>query len=191
MPRSNERNDEMSKEAMKLALEAAYLAGFNASGEGYNGEYPFRDHDAHPEQDVDWMQERDKHIKQALAEQPAQQEPVAWMPIETAPKDVMVLVCLPRQMNIVVRAWYNSIHNFWQTDYEGEGGITRPMYFHEGDLWHPIPPLYTTPPQRTWVGLTDREIDDLYCEHHDEYGCQLSATGYERAIEAKLREKNA
>jgi hypothetical protein len=44
--------------------------------------------------------------------------------------------------------------------------------------------------ERPWVGLTDREIDDLYCEHHDDYGYQLSATGYERAIEAKLKEKN-
>ena len=44
--------------------------------------------------------------------------------------------------------------------------------------------------QLKWVELTQREIDDLYCEHHDEYGYQLSATGYERAIEAKLKEKN-
>lgn len=44
--------------------------------------------------------------------------------------------------------------------------------------------------QRTWVGLTPKEIDDLYCEHHDDYGYKLSATGYERAIEAKLKEKN-
>ena len=80
------------------------------------------------------------------------QEPVAWKPIETAPKDgAMLLVCLPRQMNIVVRAWYNKLHNFWQTDYEGEGGITRPIYFHKGDLWHPIPSLYTHPPQRPRV----------------------------------------
>ena len=83
----------------------------------------------------------------AQAEQPEQPEqgPVTWKPIKTAPKDAsMILVCLPRHMNIVVRAWYNKIHGFWQTDYEGEGGITRPTYFHEGDLWHPIPPIYTT-----------------------------------------------
>lgn len=71
-----------------------------------------------------------------------QQEIAHWQPVETAPKDgSMLLICLPRQMNLVVRAWYNKIHNFWQTDYEGEGGITRPYYFHEGDLWHPIPSL--------------------------------------------------
>jgi hypothetical protein len=49
-------------ETLKLALEAAYLAGFNASGEGYNGEYPFQDHNAHPEQDADWVRCRDNKI---------------------------------------------------------------------------------------------------------------------------------
>ncbi len=50
------------------ALKAAYLAGFNASGEGYNGEYPF--HGAHPEQDAGWIKNRDNEItaiKQARA----------------------------------------------------------------------------------------------------------------------------
>jgi squalene cyclase len=51
-------------------------------------------------------------------------------------------------------------------------------------------PLYATP-QRTWVGLTDEELDDCYdnvewntvdwCPDHQ----QLA-----RAVEAKLREKN-
>jgi hypothetical protein len=42
------------------ALKAAYLAGFNASGEGYNAEYPF--HSAHPEQDADWIKNRNNEI---------------------------------------------------------------------------------------------------------------------------------
>jgi len=135
-----------------------------------------------------------------------QQEPVAWKPIETAPKDVMILVCLPRQMNLVVRAWYNSIHNFWQTDYEGEGGITRPMYFHEGDLWHPIPPLYTAPPQHSaiartaaegedtqgaWVGLTDEEKKNIFLKwygKHWAYTEQVQAVM--DSVEAKLKAKN-
>ena len=44
--------------------------------------------------------------------------------------------------------------------------------------------------KRPWVGLTDREIDELWMSHHDDFGNPLSATGYERAIEAKLKEKN-
>ena len=68
----------MSKEAMKLALEAAYLAGWNASGEGYNSEYPFGDHARNPEEDAAWIKDRDNALREALAEQPAQQKPVAW-----------------------------------------------------------------------------------------------------------------
>jgi len=52
-------------------------------------------------------------------------------------------------------------------------------------------PLYTTPPQRTWVGLTDEEIDVIYEKHHNQYGeCESVNWGYERAIEVKLKEKN-
>jgi len=43
--------------------------------------------------------------------------------------------------------------------------------------------LYTTPPQRPWVGLTDEERDEIL----DSY---LTAEGRARAIEAKLKEKN-
>jgi hypothetical protein len=60
----------MKDEALKLALEAAYLAGFNASGEGYNGEYGI---DC-PEENATWKKDRDNElaaIKQALAAQPA------------------------------------------------------------------------------------------------------------------------
>ena len=45
-------------------------------------------------------------------------------------------------------------------------------------------PLYTAPPQRTWVGLNDDEID---------YLIHLAYTGDEefvQTIEAKLKEKN-
>jgi hypothetical protein len=42
-------------------------------------------------------------------------------------------------------------------------------------------PLYTAPPQREWVGLTDDEINEAW-------GNNLS---FARAIEAKLKEKNA
>ena len=53
------------------------------------------------------------------------------------------------------------------------------------------PPLYTTPPQRTWVGLTHEEIDKIYEAHHNQYGeCESVNFGYERAIESKLKEKN-
>ena len=43
-------------------------------------------------------------------------------------------------------------------------------------------PLYTTPPQRTWVGLTDAEVDQAFTE--------LTLRKIYQAIEAKLKEKN-
>jgi hypothetical protein len=53
-------------------------------------------------------------------------------------------------------------------------------------------PLYTAPPQREWQGLTDEErlrcFDDVdwnkvdWCPDHEQYA---------KAIEAKLKEKNA
>ncbi len=49
-----------------------------------------------------------------------------------------------------------------------------------------IVPLYTAPVQREWQGLTDEEIDKVYALCGESSGYD-----YERAIEAKLREKNA
>ena len=54
----------------------------------------------------------------------------------------------------------------------------------EAALAQPAPP-------REWVGLTDEEIDVIYEQHHNQYGeCESPNFGYERAIEAKLKEKN-
>jgi hypothetical protein len=51
-------------------------------------------------------------------------------------------------------------------------------------------PLYTTPPQRTWAGLTDEEIDHIYtgirAVHHE-----IDSYVFARAIETKLKEKNS
>ena len=44
-------------------------------------------------------------------------------------------------------------------------------------------PLYTTPPQRTWVGLTVDELITLEQKH-------MRHEDLSRAIEAKLKEKN-
>ena len=46
-------------------------------------------------------------------------------------------------------------------------------------------------PERTWVGLTDEEIEAIYLQHHNQYGeCESPNWGYERAIEQALKEKN-
>ena len=55
----------------------------------------------------------------------------------------------------------------------------------EGDVG-----LYTTPPQRTWVGLTDEEIKSIWLNEKDYGDDWLDVQGIARAIEAKLKEKN-
>ena len=50
-------------------------------------------------------------------------------------------------------------------------------------------PLYTAPPRREWVGLTDDEVMILNRKSYDAQIGLLPLTFY-RAIEAKLREKN-
>lgn len=50
-------------------------------------------------------------------------------------------------------------------------------------------PLYTTPPQRTWVGLTPYEVFGISDQHPVE-GFDPDIMAYTRAIEAKLKQKN-
>jgi hypothetical protein len=49
-------------------------------------------------------------------------------------------------------------------------------------------PLYTHPPQRPWVGLTDADIGDAYVAWVDTDSALFA--DFARAIEAKLKEKN-
>ena len=60
-------------------------------------------------------------------------------------------------------------------------GLIRPEVRYED--WRPFYALRKPPAQRTWVGLTDEERDELL----DIY---ITAEGRARAIEAKLKEKN-
>jgi hypothetical protein len=49
-------------------------------------------------------------------------------------------------------------------------------------------PLYTLPPQRTWVGLTEEDVNGFVGQYWgDEY---MKMRSMVRAIEAKLKQKN-
>tara|TARA_R110000868_G_scaffold265561_1_gene524455 strand:- start:343 stop:747 length:405 start_codon:yes stop_codon:yes gene_type:complete len=50
-------------------------------------------------------------------------------------------------------------------------------------------PLYTAPPKQ-WVGLTDAEKSDLWCESTGRDSVNEDTHVFADAIEAKLREKN-
>jgi len=80
-----------------------------------------------------------------------------WQPIETAPKDgQMFLVCLPRMMNLILRANYNTVHGYFRTDHS-DSGITNPTFFHDGDYWMPLP----TPPEDEMVSTHTKSATDL------------------------------
>ena len=77
----------------------------------------------------------------------------------------------------------------WMYVCDGADGL--PVLVHtqkdwaRASWWHEIP-LYTAPPQRTWVGLTDEEIEQLHT-------AWVLGGGFRQlcnAIEAKLKEKN-
>jgi hypothetical protein len=61
----------------------------------------------------------------------------------------------------------------------------KPVVLMDAPLLLNGQPLYTTPPQRQWVGLTDEEIETIYAN------CSVwNKFEYERILEAKIREKN-
>ena len=54
----------------------------------------------------------------------------------------------------------------------------------------PVQPLYTTPPKKEWVGLTDEEIQKVVSKKWWDWEDLFDIEGFSRAIEVKLREKN-
>ena len=66
-------------------------------------------------------------------------------------------------------------------------------FFAPKDGYYPpdAKPLYTTPPQRTWVGLEGEEIRNLWEEAtKPDRSTMTMVTSFARAIEAKLKQKN-
>jgi hypothetical protein len=51
-------------------------------------------------------------------------------------------------------------------------------------------PLYTTPPQRTWVGLTEKDICEAAVKSQEGISPRDDTLRFAIAIEAKLKEKN-
>jgi hypothetical protein len=46
--------------------------------------------------------------------------------------------------------------------------------------------VYTEPQQRTWVGLTDKDVNELCCT----FMGQFNKVDFIKGVEAKLKEKN-
>jgi hypothetical protein len=206
----------MSKEAMKLALEALeYLC--KPILHGWEAETQ--------------KEKRDKAItalREALAEQPAQQETIkqGWdvdtlldkpkQPAQDVPEvgfgntaldkmaenarklgldyepaqqePVVAIRALTDQCFALIQERDELQKQVWR--YE-KNGVTCQTYRHKVDASCAecnVHEVYTSPPaQRTWVGLTDEEVQAAV---YDENGCVVDYENYAEAIEAKLKEKN-
>ena len=53
-----------------------------------------------------------------------------------------------------------------------------------------LEPLYTAPPKREWVGLTDEEVSEIIDREIGFNSCWGPEEAFVRAVEAKLKEKN-
>jgi len=59
-----------------------------------------------------------------------------------------------------------------------------------GGAGYMVTPLYTQPPKREWVGLTDEEVSKLIDQEIGFNSCWGPEEAFAQAIEAKLKEKN-
>jgi hypothetical protein len=156
----------MSKEAMKLALEALMhemkyvLCCINLNKVPFDGD-DF--HEAlrlgeealnHCEDNLDMVKQEQRSFSEHLG------EPVAWESV----------------LGAVARGWCYEENANKTMDSELAVAIAKEVHA-----------LYTTPQQRTWVGLTEQEQGAIM-ESLNAYGTNLYH--FANAIEAKLKEKN-
>jgi len=196
------------KETLELALEALQRDGWKKAGDAIRA------------------------LEEALAEQSAQQEPVAWIvedqsgerlewasdahscygvptfPLYTSPPaqhecsrshphENMDAMCelrteiarltnenarLKAQQHDPIGYLYQGISHHTQ----GKEQFSKKQVINlESRWWQLVGPVYTTPPQRTWAGLTDEEIAEAVGEELD----SVYLLDF-RAVDAKLKEKN-
>lgn len=83
----------------------------------------------------------------------------------------------------------------WMWDvYSGAGYTSRGIDFYPTNIpFAKHTPLYTAPPKKEWVGMTEDEISQMekdYLWGGKEFNAELGYWAVYRAIEAKLKEKN-
>ncbi len=89
-------------------------------------------------------------------------------------------------------AWMFQHDETGRMNYVSNDGIHNPAMFLEmNPRYALVYPLYTHPPQRTWVSLSDEDRNDCLVEA-DPCECLAEPEAQElmRCVEAKLRSKN-
>ena len=97
---------------------------------------------------------------------------------------------MQRQMQLHVNRVIKAEPTAWISDSPTKGN-GKQLHWTKSEAWRwssNITPLYTAPPKRTWVGLTDQEINSV--RHNRDWTAPWTDVTFARAIEAKLKEKN-
>ena len=170
---------------------------------------------AFPDDISDEMFEAIRALKERLAQ--PEQEPVAWRPIESAPKTgrkvilfyknrlnvgrTVIARCLTDEQATEIDADDVGLEGGWYECIDNWGDFTD-VVIHEGEPSHwmplPAPPIealrQALETEREWVGLADDEafkILDNVLGFNTSFGLETNfVRAFARAIEAKLREKN-
>lgn len=120
-------------------------------------------------------------IKEALAQT---QEPVAWQTMEAKYPTLEKLDIRMGDGSILCSVWPQSDGDLW---WEGSGTGEKFIDPKYANVTHWRVHSDTTPPQRTWVGLTDDEIAQGWKESW------VTEQAFQSAVwwaEEKLKEKN-
>jgi hypothetical protein len=144
----------MSKETMKLALEALENLHYDKGSQ----EHQRLDTVDAIKALEEALAKQEQRSDRAIADSEHMGEPVAW---RTFDGEGLYFYCSYEDNETYADVWNKRNPN------------------HKG--W--VEPLYTTPQQRTWVGLTDEEVAEI--ERN-----AITRRQAIRAIEAKLKEKN-
>ena len=84
-------------------------------------------------------------------------------------------------------AWMFQHEETGRMNYVSNDGIHDPtMFLGMNPRYALVCPLYTTPPQRTWLGLTNKECAEILCDDRWQGRPELMML----QVQAKLKEKN-
>ena len=86
------------------------------------------------------------------------------------------------------RGWNAALAQQEPVAWISEGGDVSRSKRYMDEMGFKCNPLYTAPPKKEWVGLTDEEINSV--RYSRDWTADWTDTTFARAIEAKLREKN-
>jgi hypothetical protein len=171
------------RQALELALEALQFAlhvGFPESSESQikKGEKAYQQHRA-----------AITAIKEALAQPEEEKLHPVHIGVDVT-KEGTAVTAFYRKPDAVMEMFYSQFHPLAQPEQEPVATLddleqeiyenTRQFVSRDVMEWM-LKRYYTTPPQRTWVGLTDD--DEIPWDGVD-------AKSFAKAIEAKLKDKN-